>query len=212
MIPVSSLKKIDDLRSVLSPKPLNQYVPRKPFKIEAIQFVCKMVQPQDYLTSIHLKDGFLHVLVHAKSRKCIQFRRKNDIFQFKTLSFGLSLRLMVFHQIPEIFSTLGTLKRHTNHCLLGRSNNHSEGQRTEPPSHHLDMSEIERIRFSVQRFKSHLFPIQEIDHLGFTINITSMPLSVPALKRGDIRREAQATTPTVFSARLRTRELLQLKN
>ncbi|KAG1039011.1 hypothetical protein G6F43_012596 [Rhizopus delemar] len=92
---------------------------------------------------------------------------------------------------------------------------------------------LKELGFLFKESKSHLTPTQQIDHLGFTINTKNMSLSVPASKRGDIRREAlkmlktktcslrhlssfigktQATTPAVFPARLRTRELLQLKN
>lgn len=87
--------------------------------------------------------------------------------------------------------------------------------------------------FLYKESKSHLTLSQQIDHLGFTINTKSMSSAAQPSKRRDICREAlkmlrhktcslrhlssfigkaQATTPAVFPARLRARDLLHLKN
>lgn len=201
--------------------------------METIQLVCKMIQPQDYLTSIDLQDAFLHVLIHSASRKYLQFQWKNNTFQFKTLAFGLSLSPMVF---TKILKPLLRWARRKGIRISAYLDDLIIAAKSKELSH-LHTSQVcqklKELGFLFKESKSHLQPTQQINHLGFTIDTRNMSLSVPTSKRRDIRREAlkmlrqktctlrqlssfigkaQATTPAVFPARLQTRDLLQLKN
>ncbi|KAG0776216.1 hypothetical protein G6F22_012731 [Rhizopus arrhizus] len=163
----------------------------------------------------------------------LQFRWKNDTFQFKTLAFGLSLSPMVF---TKIVKPLLRWARRKGIRISAYLDDLIITAKTKELSHlHTTQvcQKLTELGFLFKESKSHLVPTQQIDHLGFTIDTTNMSLSIPASKRRDIRREAlkmlrskscslrnlssfigkaQATTPAVFPARLRTRELLQLKN
>jgi hypothetical protein len=93
------VKKTGDLRPVLNLRPLNQYVEQTSFKMETTKTVCAMVYKNDYLTSIDLKDAFLHVPVAPAHRRYLQFQWKGRIYQFRTLPFGLSLSPLVFTKV-----------------------------------------------------------------------------------------------------------------
>lgn len=67
--------------------------------MESIKLVCSLVNKHDYMTSVDLKDAFLHVLIHHSSRKYLQFQWKGRHYQFRVLPFGLSLAPFVFTKV-----------------------------------------------------------------------------------------------------------------
>jgi len=66
-------KKTGDLRPVLNLRALNQFLPTRPFKMETVQHVCHLLNKNDFLTSIDLRDAFLHVPIHPSSHRFLQF-------------------------------------------------------------------------------------------------------------------------------------------
>jgi len=50
--------------------------------------------------------------------------------------------------------------------------------------------QLERLGFLIKHEKSLLTPSQQIDHLGFHIDMVKMALLVPGTKIRDLRREA----------------------
>lgn len=201
--------------------------------METIQQVCQLIQPNDFLTSIDLQDAFLHILIHTSSRQYLQFQWKNQTFQFRTLAFGLSLSPLIFTKILR--PVLRWARRRGIRISAYLDDLVIIGKTKEITSQHTQavLQKLRDLGFLYKESKSQLTPSQTIDHLGFTIDTTTMCLSVPTSKRRDIRREAmkllktkscslrnlssfigkaQATTPAVFPARLHTRQLLHLKN
>ena len=92
-------KKTGDLRPVLNLKPLNKFLPKIHFKMETLKSICHSLKPNDFLTSLDLRDAFLHVPIHPQSQKYLQFVWRGKKFQFQTLPFGLSLSPLVFTKI-----------------------------------------------------------------------------------------------------------------
>ena len=71
-------KKTGDLRPVLNLKPLNAFLPKIHFKMETLKSICHLLKPNDFLTSIDLRDAFLHVPIHAQSVTVRQGRSKEE--------------------------------------------------------------------------------------------------------------------------------------
>ncbi|KAG2222132.1 hypothetical protein INT45_007568 [Circinella minor] len=218
-------KKTGDLRPVLNLQPLNQYIPKRPFKVETMQQVCHMIQQGDWLTSIDLQDAFLHILVHKQLCCYLRFRWNNKIYQFRTLCFGMSLSPMVF---TKILRPVLRWARRQGIRISASLDDLILADKTKEQAHHYTQKVLSKcfsLGFLVKSSKSHLSPTQSLDHLGFHIKTTSMRLSVPPKKLRDLRREArkilnqstttlrhlssfigkaQATTLAVFPARLYT--------
>lgn len=227
------IKKTGDLRPVLNLRPLNQYVKQESFKMESTKLVCNMIQKNDYLTSIDLKDAFLHVLVAPSHRKFLQFQWKGKIYQFRTLPFGLSLSPLVF---TKILRPLLRWARRRGIRMSAYLDDLLIMARSKEQSRHytrLVRDKLMALGFLINEQKSTMEPTQALDHLGFTFDTRKMTLSVPKNKLRDLRREAtkilnkghttlknlssfvgkaMATTLAVFPARLMTRHLLSLKN
>src|ERR1700684_1477744 len=58
-----------------------------------------MIRPGDFLTSIDLQDGYLHVPVSTSSQSFLQFCWRNRFYRFRCLPFGLSSAPLVFTKL-----------------------------------------------------------------------------------------------------------------
>jgi hypothetical protein len=227
------VKKTGDLRPVLNLRPLNQYVTQESFKMETTKTVCSLIQKNDYLTSIDLKDAFLHVPISPSHRHFLQFQWKDRLYQFRTLPFGLSLSPLVF---TKILRPLLRWARRRGIRLSAYLDDLLVMARSEEQSRRntrLVREKLTALGFIINEKKSSLEPSQTLDHLGFSFDTRKMVLSVPKTKLRDLRREAtkmlnkghttlknlssfvgktMATTLAIFPARLMTRNLLALKN
>jgi len=92
-------KKTGDLRPVLNLRPLNAYITPQTFKMETMEMVCRLINKDDYLTSLDLQDAFHHIPIHPHSCHYLQFRWKGKQYQFKVLPFGLSLAPLIFTKV-----------------------------------------------------------------------------------------------------------------
>lgn len=226
-------KKTGDLRPVLNLKPLNVFLPERHFKMEAIRQVSTLINKGDYLTSVDLQDAFLHVLIHPSHRKYLQFHWKGHQFQFRVLPFGLSLAPYVFTKILKPVLKWARRKgirisAYLDDLIIVAANKELSRLHTS-----MILKRLETLGFLVKKSKSQLEPTQSLQHLGFTIDTRQMTLSVPKDKVRDVRREAQrilnrgnltvrclasfigktlAMTAAVLPARLRTQNLVHLKN
>lgn len=226
-------KKTGDLRPVLNLRPLNEFLTAPKFKMETLSNVCKMLKPGDWLTSIDLKDAFLHVPIRPSSRKYLRFRWGTKTYQFRTLPFGLSLSPYVFSKIVKPVLAWARqqgirISAYLDDLIIAASTKEEAQDHTRRVR-----EQLECLGFLVNYGKSTLIPTQSIDHLGFRINSLDMTLSVPKSKVRDLRREAEkmiragtvqlrhlaafigkaiAMTVAVFPARLRTRNLIQRQN
>lgn len=226
-------KKTGDLRPVLNLKPLNAFLPKIHFKMETLKSICHLLKPNDFLTSIDLRDAFLHVPIHAQSQKYLQFVWRGKKYCFRTLPFGLSLSPLVFTKILKPLLTwarkLGIrVVAYLDDLLIMASSRQESLNHTA-----LFRQKLEEIGFLVKESKSTLIPTQSISHLGFNINTTDMTLSIPGSKLRDLRRsakkllskdeaplrtvaafigQAMSLTPAVFPARLHLQHLMQVQN
>ena len=67
-------KKGDELRPVITLKPLNHFVEYPHFKIEGLlSSLLVLIAPNDCMITMHLKDAFLSVPIHADHSKYLLF-------------------------------------------------------------------------------------------------------------------------------------------
>ena len=60
------------------------------FKMEGISTVRHTIWERDWLAKLDLKDAYLTVPIFSLHRKFLRFKWGHDIFEFVSLSFGLS--------------------------------------------------------------------------------------------------------------------------
>ncbi|KAL1922224.1 uncharacterized protein VTP21DRAFT_9763 [Calcarisporiella thermophila] len=189
---------------------LNQSVKKERFKMETLQSILPLIQEDDWLTSIDLKDAFLHVPVHQESRKYLQFIWGGRKYQFKVLPFGLTSSPRIFTKVLRPVLTVcrkaGTrVAAYLDDLLIAASSIEESKMHTQ-----MLINTLEKFGFVVNFEKSTLTSSQEIEHLGFKIHTREMILNLPLKQVRDISRVALrlyktgVTTPRQLAAFLGT--------
>lgn len=87
------------LRVCLESVDLNKAIKREHYLIPTIEEICTNLKGKDYFTVLNIKDGFYHVVLEKKSIALCTFSTPFGYYQFKRLSFGLSLAPELFQKI-----------------------------------------------------------------------------------------------------------------
>jgi hypothetical protein len=200
--------------------------------METISQVVHLIKRNDFLTSIDLRDAFLHVPIHPLSRRYLQFQWRGKLYQFKVLPFGLSLAPLIFTKILR--PLLRWARSHGIRILAYLDDLIIAAATEEISRKHTKMvtDKLASLGFLTKESKSSLIPSQTLQHLGYEINTVAMTLQIPGAKIRDMRREASklinkatctvrqlssfigkaiAMTAAVFPARLKVQHLQAVK-
>ena len=92
-------KKDGGQRPVVNLKCLNQFMRVEHFKMEGLHLLQDLIQPGDWMIKLDQKDAYLQVPIHPDHQKFLVFEWNNLFYQFKCLSFRLSLALSGFTKL-----------------------------------------------------------------------------------------------------------------
>ena len=90
--PVSEprIQKDGSQRLVVNLRPLNHFVKKCHFKMEGAGMLRDLLQRNDWVIFIDLKDAYLSIQIAEKDRKFLRFLWKEQTYEFRCLPFGLS--------------------------------------------------------------------------------------------------------------------------
>jgi hypothetical protein len=88
-------------RWVLDSRPLNKQLEQRKFRMEGVRHVRRLMKRNDYLTSIDLKQAYLHVQVNRRQRRFLAFRALGRQYRFAAMSFGTSVAPSVFTSLMK---------------------------------------------------------------------------------------------------------------
>ena len=92
-------KKDGSYRPVFNLRPLNRFMENSHFKMEGLPAVKELLQRDDWLCTMDLKDAYLSVAVVQDHRKFLRFTWEGKTLQFTCLPFGLSSAPRVFTKL-----------------------------------------------------------------------------------------------------------------
>ncbi|XP_013923000.1 PREDICTED: uncharacterized protein LOC106549784, partial [Thamnophis sirtalis] len=92
-------KSSGGVRAILDLKKLNIHLVNKRFKMQSLQTILGCITQGNLLTSIDLKEAYLHVPIHPAHRKFLRFQFANQHYQYRALPFGLSLAPRTFTKL-----------------------------------------------------------------------------------------------------------------
>ena len=76
-------------RPVIDLRELNQYVVPHHFKMEGITAMKGLVEGDDWMVKLDMKDAYLSVPIYPPHRRFLRFQWQGKIWEFKSLPFGL---------------------------------------------------------------------------------------------------------------------------
>ena len=184
-------KKDGQVRPVLNLRPLNQFLSHSHFKMEGMHVVRDLLQKNDWMTRIDLKDAYFSVPIHPQHRKFLRFRWQEKCFQFTCLPFGLASAPRVFTKILR--PIVGFLQSRGIRCVIYLDDLLLLHQNRDTLKEHTAtaLALLEALGFLVNYPKSMLDPSQIMVFLGFTINSIRKELSLPTEKVGKIVAEVK---------------------
>ena len=160
-------------RPVIDLSTLNLFVDMSHFKMETIQSVLLSVRQ----ASIDLKEAYLQIPVHPKSRHFLRFVAHGQVYQFTALCFGLSTAPQVFSRVmapvSAILHSWGIrMRRYLDDWLVQLSSRDSLIHDLQVV---LDL--CRELGIVVNPEKSHLEPSQVVQYLGVVIDAQSFRAS-----------------------------------
>ncbi len=175
-------KKGGSFRPVIDLSQLNKFVVNEHFQMENLLCAKQIINPQDFMVKLDLKDAYLTVGVHPNSQKYLRFIWQGQVYQFQALPFCLNTAPRVFTKLLRpVVAFLRTrnirLLIYLNDILLVASSPLILRQHT-----NIVINLLQDLGFIINFEKSILTPTQILEFLGFIINAVTMKFYLPPEK------------------------------
>ena len=93
------VKQSTKTRPIFNLKSLNQFIRKEKFKLEGLDQVKTMIQPNDYFMKLDLTDAYYSVPITNSHRKYLRFQLGNRLLEYQCLPFGLTSALRAFTKL-----------------------------------------------------------------------------------------------------------------
>ena len=198
------LKPNGKIRIILNLKPLNKFLVYKHFKMEHLEFVFDLVRKCDWMGSLDLADAYFSVSVHPSHWKYLKFFWNGNLWCYKVLVFGIAQAPFVFTKLCKpILSVL----RSTHYCrcsmylddliLIGQSQNEVKNYVQ------IALNLFRNLGFQINEEKSVLEPSQQLKHLGFVLDSTTLCVSIPFSKKEELKEKCDMLIPRKSKFKIR---------
>lgn len=162
---------------------LNKLIKNDHYKMEDRKTVTLLLEKNDFLASLDLRDAFFLIPVDVESRKYLRFSFKNTLYQFCCLLFGLNVSPYVFTKILKPVAENLRSKQFRSVfylddiLLFGRTKSECLENTNET------IILLESLGFVLHIKKCCLEPSQIRDYLGFTFDSVDYSISLTNKKR-----------------------------
>ena len=180
--PVFIPKTGEKWRSVINLKALNVYVVAPHFKMESVRSVKGLIQKDDWLTKLDLKDAYLTVPVLPCHQKYLRFCWQGQMWQFAVLPFGLNSAPFIFTKLMKpVVATLRKLGIWVvlyldDMLIMANSQNKARDH------YQWAIYLLKSLGFILNIEKSMWSPRQQVEFLGFRLDSKTMTILLPAQK------------------------------
>jgi len=164
---------------VINLKALNQLVRVEHFKMERLHLLPDLIQQEDWMIKMDLKDAYLQVPIHEVHQCFLQFAWEGRHYKFQCLPFGFSSAQRVFTMLMK--PVVGLLRQIGLHLIiylddmLFMYSNREQLESMVP----MILSLLEALGLMVNKIKFLLKPTELIEFLGFIINSHNLRLPLP---------------------------------
>ena len=220
---------------VINLKEVNQFLNYHHFKMYGTHLLRDLLQPNDWMGKIDLKDAYFVIPIWKNHQKILRFLWKDSLMEFACLPFGLASAPRIFTKLmkPVVALLRRSLIRLIIYLddILFMNKTPARLQRDMSTAIHL----LDNLGFVINLTKSQLklWPTQTLEFLGFIVHTKNMTLVFPQgkvtaikdlcsqmlsqteLTVRDIARligRLTASIQAIFPAPLHYRQLQSLKN
>ena len=185
-------KKDGGWRPIINLRKLNAFLSVSHFKMENINSVRDVIQENDYMGKIDLKDAYLTVPVWEKHRKYLKFAWGGQCYQFKSLPFGLATAPRTFTKLLR--PVAAEMRRKGVRLVLYLDDILVMAQTREGLKEHRSQiaSVLQSLGFTLNQQKCVWEPTRRIEFLGFIVDSETQMISLPRDKISKIRKECKS--------------------
>jgi hypothetical protein len=185
-------KKYGSFRLITDLRWVNSHCAPPKFSNEGIKEVLHLVQPDDRLITIDIKQGFFHIPVHKEYRKYLGFQWNNRYYQWKCLPFGLNGSPYFFYK--TIRSVVGSLRQKglrivafvDDFLLMSKAQNIDADYK-------VLVDTLENLGLTINYEKSKINPSECKEYIGFVLNTVNSDgrvwIKVPPERIRKVRRD-----------------------
>ena len=184
-------KKGGGQRPVITLKNFNHFMKVEHFKMEGLYLLPDLLQSQDWMIKMDLKDAYLQVPIHPDYQHLLTFQWEEETYRFQCLPFSLSAAPRVFTKLLK--PVVGFLRQNGCHLIICLDDLLMMHQHKVQLEHitQLTCQLVRGLGLIVNQKKSILTPTQELEFLGFHLCSTTMRLSLPSKKLCKIQQDAR---------------------
>ena len=192
-------KKTGSHRVILNLKPFNPFIKYQHFKMATIYSALELITPNCFMASIDLSDAYYSVRVARSDRKYLQFQFQNKFYRFTCLANGISSAPRTFTKILKV--PLSELRDRHNVTIMAYLDDlllvaHTQQELLLAIDETITL--LTSLGFSISVAKSSLIPAQQIQFLGFTLDSTSMLVTLGEGKASHIKSLVQELVNSDF--------------
>lgn len=172
-------KKDGSFRPVINLRYLNHFVQYHHFKQENLTFALDLIQRNDFMTKMDLKDAYFHIKIDPKFKKFLCFSWRGLIYSFCVLPFGLA-------SAPRIFSKVlrpiyATFRQNGIRCCYYIDDSLLMNQDKTKCLEQSDIvsNEMTALGFTINEKKSVFVPTQRLEFFGVIIDTVLFMVFLP---------------------------------
>lgn len=176
-------------RLILNLKELNKFINTEHFKLEDGKIVKQLLDKDDFMASIDLKDAYYSVRISKSDRRYLRFVFEGVIYEFKCLPFGLNTAPYTFTKIMKpVISYLRNLGYLSviyldDLLLLGKT------YTTCLENVRITCNLLGSLGFTINKEKSRMKPRTKCRFLGFDYDTITMNVELPEEKKEIIDKQ-----------------------
>lgn len=171
-------KKDGGWRPVVNLKGLNNFLRIDHFKMESIASLRDVVQREDYMGRLDLKDAYLSVPISKKCWGYLRFRWGGQNYEFRTLPFGVASAPRVFTKLLRPVAAMMRRRGVRMIIYLDDILILSQKETSLRKDVGLVAQTLTQLGFTINTKKSVFEPSQVLDFLGFTVDTRTMVLQL----------------------------------
>lgn len=157
-------------RPVINLRHLNKFVHYDHFKQETFKVVLDLLQKNDYLTSVDLKDAYFSIPIHSDYQKYLKFVWNDKMYKFVCVCFGLKSAPFLFTKVLKPVFAMFRQKNIRCSYYIDDSLNMNQDEAVCQNNTKFIVETLDSLGFTVNFTKSSLIPVQRIVFFGFIID------------------------------------------
>ena len=175
-------KKGGSFRPVIGLSQLNKFIANEHFQMENLMCIKHLLNPNEYMVKLDLKNAYLTVSVHPNSQKFLRFIWQGQAYQFLALPFGLNKAPRIFTKLLK--PVVAFLRTRNIRILIYLDDILLIGSSVKILRDHttLVIDLLQNLGFIINFEKSVLTPSPVLEFLGFLINSNTMRFYLPQAK------------------------------